>query len=287
LKLTDTEVKQLIANGVATDRQTARETKRAKREPDPPNPDAIVRFYPNPVDVIRAYVESDFQRTLATEHERKVAVLADEGAAVTDAISCSRVEARLVDVATHRKAIEAWFAPIADWAYRLHRVICDRRTEVLAPLKAFEDLAKSNAQTWRREDERLRREEAQRLEALARQVEQDRLAREAELLEARGEHELATQVLEAAVDAPGPVIVVATTLPKTKGVSYRPAWKWRPVGGDTPEARARALHLVPRDFLELSDVKLNAWARAHGNSKRIPGIEFYDAGTVSVRAESR
>jgi hypothetical protein len=28
----------------------------------PPNPDAIVRFYPNPLDVIRAYVESDFHR---------------------------------------------------------------------------------------------------------------------------------------------------------------------------------------------------------------------------------
>jgi hypothetical protein len=257
---------------------------RAKREPDPPNPDAIVRFYPNPVDVIRAYVESNFHRLLATEHERKVRLLADEGAEVSDAISLARVEARLVDVAEHRKTVEGWFKPITDFAYRLHQMICDRRSEVLRPLLAFEQLAKANAQAYRREDERKRREEEQRLQELARREEQERLAREAELLAQRGEHELAEQVLEAAVHAPAPVIVVSSTLAPTRGVTYRPNWKWRPIGGDTPQNRARAEKLVPRDLMELSDKKLNAYAKAHGASARVPGIEFYDAGSVAVRS---
>jgi hypothetical protein len=155
---------------------------------------------------------------------------------------------------------------------------------VLQPLLAFEQLAKRNAQAFRREDERQRREEEQRLQELARREEQERLAREAELLNQRGETELADQVLEAAVHAPAPVIVVSSTLPPTKGVSYRPNWKWRPIGGDTPQNRARAERLVPRELLELSDRKLNAYAKAHGASARVPGIEFYDAGTVAVRS---
>src|SRR6266851_2262891 len=96
---------------------------RAKPEPDPPDPDAIVRFYPNPLGIIRAYVESDFAQQLATEHERKVRLLADEGAEVTDALSYKRVGDRLVDIATHRKEVEAWFEPITQFAFRLHRML--------------------------------------------------------------------------------------------------------------------------------------------------------------------
>jgi hypothetical protein len=50
----------------------------------PPDPGAIVRFYPNPLEVIRAYVESDFHLQLAGEHERKVKLIAEEGAEVID-----------------------------------------------------------------------------------------------------------------------------------------------------------------------------------------------------------
>lgn len=252
-------------------------------EAERPDPVAIVRFYPNPIDVIRAYVENDFHLALALEHERKVRVLAEEGAEVTDALSLQRVEARLVDVAGHRRDVEGWFKPLKDFAYRLHRMVCDRESAVLKPLVAFESSAKGNAQAFRRDEEQKRRAEEQRLQELARREEQARLEREAALLEQRGEKELAEQVLEQALAAPVPVIVISSTLEETKGISYRANWKWRPIGGDTPENRARCVKLVPRDYLALDDKKLNAYAKAHGASARIPGIEFYDAGSVSVR----
>lgn len=254
------------------------------REAEPPEPVAVVRWYPNPINIIRAYVESDFHQALATEHARKVRVLADEGSDVTDAISLQRVEERLVDVAGHRKEIENWFKPIKEFAFRLHRMICERENQVLSPLSAFERTAKDNSTTFRREQERLRLLEEQRLSDEARKAEQARLAEEAALLEQRGEKELASQVLEQAVNTPAPVIVMADTLPQTRGVSHRPNWKWRPIGGDTPQNRARALNLVPRDFLELSTTKLNAYAKAHGASAKVPGIEFFDAGMVTVRS---
>jgi hypothetical protein len=263
---------------------SATATAKKSRAPEMPDPVAIVRFYRNPADILREYIESDFARELATEHERKVQVLAAEGAAVSDAASFARVGERLVDIAGHRKDVEGWFKPIKDFAFRLHRMICDRENEVLRPLNAFERTAKDNAQGWQREQERLRREEEQRLQEEARQREQERLAREAEQLEQRGEPELAAQVLEQAIHTPAPVFALPSTVPDVKGMSFRENWKWRPIGGDTPQARARAVNLVPREYLCLDEKKLNAYAKAHGAGARIPGIEFYDAGSVSVRA---
>ena len=162
-------------------------------------------------------------------------------------------------------------------------MVCDRETAVLDPIVKFEMTAKTNRLRLERQEAEARRREEQRLAEEARRQEQERLAREAADLEQRNEPELARQVLEQAVHAPAPVVVLRPTLPPTKGISSRPNYQWRPVGGDTAEARARAVSLVPRDFLKLDEVKLNAYAKAHGTSGRIPGIEFFDAGTVSVR----
>lgn len=256
---------------------------RQTRDPDPPAPAAIVRFYPNPIEIIREYIESDFAKELALEHERKVKFLTEEGVEVTDPLSYVRVGERLKEVAEHRKDVEAWFRPIKDFAFKLHRMICDRENQVNAPLTTFERAGKENRLRLEREDARRRQEEEQRLQAEARRQEQERLAREAEALEQRGEHQLAEQVMEQAVSVPTPVFTIPSALPATKGISSRPNWKWRPVAGDTPQGRARAEQQVPREYLELSDRKLTAYAKAHGASARIPGIEFYDAGTVSVR----
>jgi hypothetical protein len=259
-------------------------TARKPRATEMPDPAAIVRHYRNPIDLLREYVESDCARELATEHERKVQVLAGETAAVTDAAAFTRVGELLVDVATHRREVEDWFKPVTDFAYRLHRALTERKNQVLRPLLAFESTAKANAQAWQREQDRLRREEEQRLQEEARKREQERLAREAESVEARGEAELAAQILEQAINTPAPVFALPSTVPEVRGMSFRSNWRWRPVGGDTPEARARAVNLVPRGYLDLDDKKLNAYAKAHGASAKLPGIEFYDAGSVSVRA---
>ena len=250
----------------------------------PPDPAAIVKSHPNPVDVIRAYVESNFAQALATDHERTVTVITAEGAEVTDAGSYQRVGERLVAVVAHRKEIEAWFKPIKDFAHRLHRMICERETQLLTPLTTFEAAAKANRLRLEREEAQQRRAEELRLAEEARRAEQARLTQEAEVLAARGEHALAAQVVEQAVHTPAPLVALSSVLPPTKGLSSRVNYQWRPVGGETPEARARAVQLVPREFLTLDERKLTAYAKAHGLSGRIPGIEIYDAGSVTVRS---
>jgi len=248
-----------------------------------PEPEAIVRLFPNPLAIIREYVQSEFAAALATEHERRVRVLTEEGAAVTDAASYARVGARLKDVAAYKAEIETHFDPIASFAYRLHRMICERRAVILDPLLAFERAGKANRLALERAEERARRDREQAEAERARLEEQARLTREAEHLEQRGEPELAAVVLESALHAIAPVVTYESTLPATPGVSTRANWQWRPIGGDTAQARARAEKLVPREFLELSDRKINAHVKANGASARIPGLEIYDAGSVVVR----
>jgi hypothetical protein len=248
-----------------------------------PDPGTVVRYYPNPQEIIRAYVEQDFARALAIEHERLVALATAEGAEVIDADSYARVGGRLVELVEHRRTVQDWFKPLRELAFRLHRMICDRETAVLEPIVRFELAAKTNRLRLEREEAEARRREEQRLAAEARQQEQERLAREAADLEQRNEPELARQVLEQAVAAPAPVVVLPSALPATPGISSRPRWLWRPVGGEGAAAKIRAIQLVPREFLTLDTVKINAYVRSHGASGRIPGIEIYDAGSVTVR----
>jgi hypothetical protein len=81
-----------------------------------------------------------------------------------------------------------------------------------------------------------------------------------------------------------PSFAIASSLPKTKGIGKtRENWKWEPILGDTHEGRARAEKIVPREFMELSDRKLNAHAKGHRDTIKVPGIRFYDAGSVPVR----
>jgi hypothetical protein len=257
---------------------------RLKRDLDPPLPADIVRFYPNPIDLVREYLNTDFAKELASEHERLARLLVEEGPPdVTDHASYARVGDRLVEVARHRKNVETFFEPVTRLFDKFHQAIVDRRTNVLTLLMDFETTAKANRLALEQQDARERREQEQRQAEEARRVELDRMAREAEHIQVT-EPALANVILEEAVGRPMPTFAIATTLPKTKGIGKtRENWKWIPVLGDTTEARQRAEKMVPREFLELSDRKLTAHAKAHRDSIKVPGIRFYDAGSVPVR----
>jgi hypothetical protein len=252
----------------------------------------------NPLAIIEQYAQEDLVRqseqfldtaarivsTWGDAHQTAIARLVERPLAVTDATTYAQLGEWLKEAAEREKEATAFFEPRKSLGFKLHRLICDRETTIVKPLRLWLQRAKDSWDRFRRQEEQRRRDEEQRLAEEARRAEQERMAREAELLEQRGEPELAQQVLEQAVHAPAPVFAIASTLPEVRGISTAANWRWRPVGGDTPQARARAEKLVPREFLELSERKLTAHAKAHGASARVPGIEFYDAGSVRVRA---
>ena len=101
-----------------------------------------------------------------------------------------------------------------------------------------------------------------------RREEQTRAAAEAAALETAGEPELAAAVIAEAIAAPLPTVSIVD---ETKSVvKFRRSWKWR---FTTDEARA--LQLLPREFLCVDTIKLNKYAVAMRESAKVPGISFY------------
>lgn len=273
------------------------------RRLEPHEPEVV-----NPLVLIQQYAQEDLilhadeflemvtatVATWGTEHDRQIDLIVAKPTECTDAASYARLGDDLKEAAERQKAAEAFWKPRKSIFDKVHAIICSReRTQIGNKLLPWMTSAKNSRLRLEQEDRRKRQEEEQRLAELARREEQDRMAREAELLEQRNEPELAAQVLEQALNAPAPVFAIASSLPATAGVGSRSNWKWRPVGGDTPQRRAMAVDIIarwllnqkrnPQELLDLSDKKVTALVKAHGNAVKIPGIEIYDAGTVSVR----
>jgi len=168
------------------------------------------------------------------------------------------------------KKIDDWFAPLCDAAFKLHRAITSRRAEVKAPLEAVDSKLRNAITAYKADEDRKRREEEARLSELRRQDEQARLAAEAAVLEQAGDRVLAEAVLEAALDAPPPVVVLPDTT-KADGLSFRKVWRWRYLNDD----KERALQLIPREFLCVDEARLTKYAAAMRESGKVPGIQFY------------
>jgi hypothetical protein len=80
-------------------------------------------------------------------------------------------------------------------------------------------------------------------------------------------------VIEQAVAAPAPVVVIPKTIPKQEGISTRKTWKFRIV--DTAK--------IPREYMTVDEVKIGQIVRAMKELSNIPGVEVYAEDTVSVR----
>lgn len=201
------------------------------------------------------------------------------GLKVVDEGSYEASAALSLEIARRLKVITEWFKPLKDAAYKLHKDLCAREAKAVEPLKALDAGNAGERTRWRAEQERKRRDEEARLQAIAKQEADALAAAQAAALEASGEAALAEVVLEQAVAAPPPAVVVETYVPKVKGLSTREEWFWRPIGGD----RKRAEQLVPREFLTLDDSKLTKYAKAMKADAKVPGIDFYSKDIEAKR----
>lgn len=174
--------------------------------------------------------------------------------------------------------VEAFFKPLKQLAHQLHASLCAREKSLLAPLRDLDDRTRGAMSAFKVAQDRERR---QREHAIAEEQRRDREARavaEAATLERAGEHSMAAAVVAEAIAAPAPVVVLPDVTKTIADLSFRRVWKWRYAGND----RARAMALLPRDYLSPDDVKIGAYARTMKESANLPGIEFY-AEDVPVR----
>jgi hypothetical protein len=177
------------------------------------------------------------------------------------------------------KRVEEFFKPLKAMADQLHKALCSREREILEPLRSA-DVAKVDAIKRYHLTEQRERQRRQDAEAEARRRDdQDRAAIEAARLEEQGEHALAAAVVEEAIAAPTPVVVYPD--PVAAVVSFTRRWKWKYQHGPAditktpPQLVARALALVPKEFLCLDEKKVGAYARSMKTTGHIPGIDIY------------
>lgn len=186
----------------------------------------------------------------------------------------------------------AFFVDIKDAAFKAHRAITTKETAQLKPIKdARTRLAglifnyEQELQLVRREQERkAQEEEQQRREAAA--------LEEASALSDQGAPEMAEQVLEQAIAAPAPVVIIPSRAVEVDGVTIRENWQFAYVGASpgqkwkdlTDAQRARVMALIPREFLVPDESAIGRAMKIPSmRAQGIPGVQSYDAGTVAVR----
>lgn len=224
-------------------------------------------------------VTADTLKTVGTELERRASTITEYSITVHDGDGYRNLAEVLKDAKSADKEIVEYWKPLKALGDKLHKLMCDRERACRGRLPEFIAKAGQALYAFDQAQARKKREEELRLAEQQRQAEEQRLLEEAAHLERQGHTALAESVVEQAITLPTSVITLPSETPDVEGIGHRANWKWRPINGD----RERARQLVPREYLDLDDAKLTAFAKMHKGAAKLPGIDFYDAGTTSVK----
>lgn len=182
------------------------------------------------------------------------------------------------------KQIEDFFKPMKEAAFKAHREICKKETEVRGPLEQAKKYLSSQIGTFDAEQERIHREEEARLqreadaeaERLANLQAQDQAIEDAIELEAEGD----TAAAEAVLNNPVPVVaqaapvIVERQMPKVAGVSKSSIWKFRI---DNPDE-------VPRLLCIPDEKAIGNIVKALRGKTKIPGVTVFEDHGARFRA---
>ena len=206
------------------------------------------------------------------EQEGALMVKRVTGLTITNDAEYERGGDILKDIKARIKAVkDYWKAPKAA-AQAAHKTLVDREKQMLKPLEDAEGTVKKTMLAYTTEQRRIAEEAARK----AREEEQARLAALAAQAEQQGDADSAAFMRDM-MDTEEPQQVQPTVTPK--GVSVRTTWK----------ARVTDPKLVPAYFdgyelREINMTALNNLARWREGQMQIPGVEFYQDKTLSVRA---
>jgi len=226
---------------------------------------------------------------------------------IIDAESFELAGAFLQDLKDQQRRIEEFFEPDVQRAHAAWKGLTEKRASFVTPLKeaitiisaryaqfAREAKAKADAERRQREED-ARKAEQERLaeEARAREDEARKLAEqalaapsrdEAQIIEQQAE-QLAQEATQLRVDAAtvqAPVMHVAPVVSPPKGTSVKANWTFR-VDDKLALVKAIAAGQVSVEAIVPNDTYLRARAKADKDTVKIPGVTFYDAGSVAVR----
>ena len=216
---------------------------------------------------------------------------------VVDLDTCRRAKESLPLLKKAEDRVVLFFRDIKDAAFKAHRAITAKEAEQLKPIQDLRKILNGEVYRFEQAEQRRREDEGRRLAEEARQRLQAQAVEEAAALEETAP-EMAEQILEQAIAAPLPTVVVADTTVEVEGVSSQANFKWHFVGtvpnelGETVpwkkltgDQQARIRSLIPRDHMipDESGITRIVKAMGLGAAKLVPGIQVFDAGTVRTR----
>lgn len=183
--------------------------------------------------------------------------------AVVDLTTLARATEVRNAILAKQKGIAAQLAKPKSWAHGLHAWFCTLEKAALAPYAALDRYEADEIRTFNAA-ETIRRQERERVIAEARhQADQARATAEAAALERAGEHAMAAAVVEEAIQAPPPVVVLANEVKPIQ--KFNRTWHFEVT--DPAE--------VPRDFCVIDTAKLGRYATNMKDTARVPGVRFY------------
>jgi hypothetical protein len=190
--------------------------------------------------------------------------------AITDTVSYAQACEFLKGIKALRTEIAETFEPHIKRAHEAHKALLKEKADAEAPLADAERITKAALVVYDQTQERMRREEQQRLQAELHRQEEERRLQEAIALEAAGETAEAVAVLDEPIAAP--VVAVAPMTPKVSGISYRETWS-----AEVTDLSALVAYVATRPefagLLTPNMPALNAQARSLKGQLRMPGVK--------------
>ena len=190
---------------------------------------------------------------------------------------------------TAKKRIQDYFSPIKKAAHETWKGICAKENEAIRPIDEADAHIRKTMNAYLNEQERKRREEQARLEAIEREKarkEQEALLKRAAAAEAKGKTDKAEELFEKAEDVyEKPVYVEPVTAVKTDAATVGAA---KDVTVEVLNIKAFIAELVELDsnaFEALFSVKvsgLKSWVKSNG-IKKFAGLRIEERLSARVR----
>jgi hypothetical protein len=172
------------------------------------------------------------------------------------------------------KRVDEHYKPMADQAFKSHRLITSRWKEVKQPLEDAKTYLVSQVKSYQRKLEEIRQAEEHRLREEARKQEEERRLAEALQAEQEGNEEEAQAILEEEIYVPPPVVKVEA--PKVDNRKYRTIPRGR-VTNKMLLIKFVAQNPALADLLDINQSQINNKAKAMGKEiNKIPGIEYWE-----------
>jgi hypothetical protein len=177
--------------------------------------------------------------------------------------------------------VEAFFKPLKQSQDQAKRTLLDAERARLQPALDYEARVKRALVTWDTEQERLRQIEQRRLREEVRQRDEAMRIEQAAALERDGLTEEAEAMLEEAIAAPAPDVIIEKTTPKVEGISYRETWQ-ATVTDPMALIRFVAAHPQFEHLLTPNVPALNGLARSLKGALAIDGVKATSTRSVAA-----